>query len=460
MLIILACSLLEGFLVEDYFDFQLNNFNELGGSQQRKNMELGYLKSMNQEGAFHKLNEFNIIGSSEGATLRLLGEGIEERHSRIEIQPQGMVIRDLRTEQGTYVNQNKVAESSLQDGDLIHFGREEFMYVKELEFIPIDFLLKSKNQSWNSILQSLNQASKTNFPILLLGPSGTGKDVLANAIHQSSSRKEGPFVSVNCSALTETLVESELFGHIKGSFTGAISDRKGAFEAARGGTLFLDEIGDLPYPLQAKLLRAIENQEIRPIGSDKTLKTDVRIVAATHQNLKLKIYENAFRWDLYFRLNVICIEVPALNQRMEDFEHLLYEFSKEQRVCFSYDAIVKLRNHTWPGNIREVKNAVSRAAAFFPRQRILPEHVDRLIEKEDPEDKEREESIKKKFNVSTESFGVNLPVIKEIERQLIVKHLTANRGNQRKTAVDLGIPKSTLHDRLKYYEIDPKKFKV
>lgn len=261
-------------------------------------------------------------------------------------------------------------------------------------------------------------------------------------------------VSVNCSALTETLIESEFFGHTRGSFTGAISDRKGAFESARGGTLFLDEIGDLSYALQAKLLRAIENQEIRPIGSDRIIKTDVRIIAATHQNLKLKIMDKTFRGDLFFRLNVISIDVPPLSARMEDFESLLYQFAKENRVCFSYPAILKLKRHTWPGNIRELKNTVFRAAAFFPRERILEEHVDRLIETNDNEDSQMVTDF------SLEAVGLKLPMIKEIERHLILKHLKANRGNQRKTASELGIPKSTLHDRLKYYDVDPQQFKA
>ena len=198
---------------------------------------------------------------------------------------------------------------------------------------------------------SLSSVATSSCPVLILGPSGTGKDVLANAIHNSSKKSGAPFISVNCSALTETLVESELFGHTKGSFTDAVSDRKGAFEAARGGTLFLDEIGDLPYSLQAKLLRALENNEIRPVGSDRSIKTDVRIIAATHQNLYNKIRDGEFRADLFYRLNVITIETPALKERIEDFDNLLYSFARQMRVRFSFNAIKTLKKHDWPGNI-------------------------------------------------------------------------------------------------------------
>ncbi|MEQ1878593.1 MAG: sigma 54-interacting transcriptional regulator, partial [Bdellovibrionia bacterium] len=249
------------------------------------------------------------------------------------------------------------------------------------------------------------------------------------------------FVSVNCSALSESLVESELFGHVKGSFTGATHDRKGAFEAARGGTLFLDEIGDLPPALQPKLLRALENREIRPVGADRTVETDVRIIAATHQNLRYKIQTGMFRSDLYFRLNVIKINIPDLKDRSEDFEDILNTFCKEMRVRFSYPAILELKKHSWPGNIRELKNAVARASALFQGVRIdearIPQLIDAVPIQEIPE-----------------SQAANMPFIKELEREMIRQRLVANQGNQRKTAADLNMPKSTLHDRIKSYGID------
>ena len=175
----------------------------------------------------------------------------------------------------------------------------------------------------------MHHYSKKNFPILLLGESGVGKEVIARYIHNKSSRRGKPFITINCSSLGESLIESELFGHIKGSFTGAICDRKGAFEVARYGTLFLDEIGDLAIHLQPKLLRALENQEIHPIGSDHNIKTDVRIIAATNKNLDALIEKGEFRSDLFFRLNVVQIKIPALRERMEDFEALLFNLSRE-----------------------------------------------------------------------------------------------------------------------------------
>ena len=249
--------------------------------------------------------------------------------------------------------------------------------------------------------------------------------------------------------MSENLIESELFGHVRGAYTGATEDRKGAFEAARGGTLFLDEIGDLPLSLQPKLLRALENSEIRPVGSDRSIKTNVRIISATHKNLKQRVMKGEFREDLYHRLNICRVTPPPLVNRMEDFEALLYQFAKEQRVGFSFNAIEMLKNHSWPGNIRELKNVVLRAAAYFPGKRIQTDDIKQLIE---PIRSEEDQS-------TTFVDDGDLPPMKEIERNLILSKLQKHFGNQRRVAEELRMPKSTLHDKLKSYRIDPNLFK-
>ncbi len=396
-----------------------------------------------------KIQAFTLIGNDPSCHVLVSLPTVADRHARIEKKDEGFLIRDLRSPVGTYVNGLRIQEAYLSANDIIKIGDQEMIFSLETGEPEEIFPIKSRNPEWQDELTTLIHVAKTEFPVLLLGPSGTGKDVIAKALHEKSSRSKGPFLSVNCSALTETLVESELFGHVKGSFTGAINDRKGAFEAARGGTLFLDEIGDLTYGLQAKLLRALENNEIRPVGSDRTITTDVRIISATHQNLTEKIRDGAFRSDLYFRLNVVAVHPPALAQRMEDFDDLLYSFARQMRVRFSVAAIIKLKTHVWPGNIRELKNVVARASAYFPKQYIEENHIERLIDK-----------IPMTYPGEMMSSGAPMPVIKEIEKQMIIKRLIANRGNQRRTAQDLGMPKSTLHDRLKYYEIDILQFKV
>lgn len=384
------------------------------------------------------IREFMTLASAEN-----------ERHARIELKDGLYQLKDLRSASGTFVNEVRISEAILQDGDIVRLGTQEMVFNDGTQSPEEEaFPLKSKNEVWNQELQSLGHVAKTELPVLILGSSGTGKDVIAQALHQKSGRHRGPFVSVNCSALTETLVESELFGHVKGSFTGAINDRKGAFEAARGGTLFLDEIGDLTYSLQAKLLRALENNEIRPVGSDRNITTDVRVIAATHQNMHDKIRQGAFRSDLYFRLNVVAVTPPNLQLRMEDFDELLYTFAKQMRVRFSFAAIQVLKKHSWPGNIRELKNLVARASALYPKQSIEEQHAERLIDRTllGPAD--------------SAGRADTLPMIKEIEKQMIIQKLSFYKGNQRRAAQELGMPKSTLHDRLKYYNIDIREFKI
>lgn len=389
-----------------------------------------------------EIGEFLTIGRDSTNILPIEDEFASNRHARIEQKPNGFLLRDLRSRNGSYVNGARVIEVILREGDRLRFGFTEltFSHTRELKE---ERCLTSKNERWARQLSRLPSIARSDLPVLLTGPSGTGKEVIATEVHRLSSRSEGPFVSVNCSALSEALVESELFGHLKGSFTGAASDRKGAFEAARGGTLFLDEVGDLPLALQPKLLRALENKQIRPVGGDRNIDTDVRIIAATHHRLKQKVAEGSFRADLYFRLYVAEVNTPPLVDRIEDFEDLLYLFGKQFRVGFSFAAIQRMKEHSWPGNIRELKNVVARAKAYYPDQQIEPDDLNALIDFVVP--------------VTPSVALANRPsrsLIREIEHEMIRTRLIANRGNQRRTAIDLGMPKSTLHDRIRSYGID------
>lgn len=413
-----------------------------------------YLKSIENDSIKFQIGDFTTIGKDRSCQIPIDGTDVSDRHARLEWRNQKLWLRDLRSISGSFVNDVRVQEAQIEAGDVLKFGNSQW-FVSNTDRNESQFKIKSRNLEWNQKLQTLGSISKTDFPVLLLGPSGTGKDIIAQEIHASSQRCHFPFISVNCSALTETLVESELFGHIKGSFTGAINDRKGAFEAARGGTLFLDEIGDLPLSLQAKLLRALENNEIRPVGADRPIKTDVRIIAATHQNLNEKILDGHFRSDLFYRLNVMSINPPALCDRMEDFDDFIYQFAKKLRVRFSFMAIHRLKKHSWPGNIRELKNVVARASVLHKGELIDEGTADRLIDRAITPPP----TGTVPYAASTHTTGT-LPVIKEIEKQMIIKRLAANHGNQRRTALDLGMPKSTLHDRLKFYQIDIEQFKA
>lgn len=386
--------------------------------------------------------EFLSLGRGADNQIILIDEFTSERHARVERKTNGFLLRDLRSRNGTYLNGARIVEALLADGDRIRVGETVLIFSTAREQALTE-RLDSKNPAWKSQLQRLPNVAQSQFPVLLAGPSGAGKDVLAQAIHRMSGRRGGPFVSVNCSALSESLVESELFGHVRGSFTGATENRKGAFEAARGGTLFLDEIGDLPLALQPKLLRALENSTIRPVGSDRDVETDVRIIAATHHELRKLVTEERFRADLYFRLHVVQMRAPALNERLEDFDDLLYGFARQMRVRFSFNAVQMLKSHSWPGNIRELRNVVARGKAYFGSEEIDEGKAAALIDR-----------LQDTTESAEPAFKVGRSVIREIELEMIKSRLIANRGNQRKTATDLGMPKSTLHDRIRSYGID------
>jgi len=392
-----------------------------------------------------EVGDFLTIGRDPSNHIVVEDAYASIKHARVERKPQGFLLRDLRSRNGTYLNGARIFEALLNDGDRIRIGQTDLFFAWTKQNDSPGLLLASKNPYWQKQLDKLPSIAQAPYAVLLTGPSGTGKDILAQNLHRLSSRKNGPFVSVNCSALSESLVESELFGHVRGSFTGATGDRKGAFEAARGGTLFLDEIGDLPLPLQPKLLRALENNQIRAVGSDRNTETDVRIIAATHHELRRLVSQERFRADLYFRLHVIQVQTPCLRDRMEDFDDLFYTFAKQMRVRFSHGAIQKLKTHTWPGNIRELKNVVARGKAYADGGEITEEQVPQLID------------VINESDFPMEGFRPSRSVIKEIELEMIKSRLIANHGNQRKTALDLGMPKSTLHDRIKVFGIDVEK---
>lgn len=411
-------------------------------AQDAQVLEKAYLVSISNKNQIIEIGDFLTIGRNPGNSLVMEDGFSSQRHARIEKRGCDYIVKDLRSTNGTYVNETPVLEARLTQNDRLRIGETVYVFTCNTE--PTNSALTSKNSEWQKQLDRLPVFASTNYTVLINGPSGSGKEMLAHAVHAMSPRKFAPFVAINCSALSEQLIESELFGHVKGAFTGADNDRRGAFESARGGTLFLDEIGDLPMNLQPKLLRALENQEIRPVGSDKTIKTDVRIVAATHKNLYEKVLKKEFREDLFHRLNVCRISPPALIDRIEDFDTIFYSIAKDLRVRFSFAAIEKLKDHNWPGNIRELKNAISRASAYYPGglvdETAIPELIDRPI------------------NLNAMALE-NLPPLKEIEKELIMKQLEKHLGNQRKAAEELKMPKSTLHDKLYYYNIDPQDFK-
>ncbi len=241
-------------------------------------------------------------------------------------------------------------------------------------------MIDGESPETKSMKNLIAMVSQTDSTALILGETGTGKDIVAQAIHKCSSKK-GPFITVNCAAIPSELLESELFGHEKGSFTGADKQRKGRFEQSSGGSLFLDEIGDMPLPLQAKLLRAIENRTIQRVGGAQDIKIDLRLICATHRDLEKKVESGEFRADLFFRINVLPINVPSLAERRTDIPSLQktllnnLKVDKSQKPIFTPDAITALCKHNWPGNVRELKNVIERACIIFPGKEISSTNV-------------------------------------------------------------------------------------
>jgi len=301
------------------------------------------------------------------------------------------------------------------------------------------------------ILEMVDRVSKSNATVLITGESGTGKELIANALHYNSERCNKPYIKVNCGALPETLLESELFGHEKGAFTGAIERKIGRFERADGGTIFLDEIGEISLSMQVKLLRVLQEKEIERVGGTQTIKIDVRVIAATNQDLLQRVNEGSFREDLYYRLNVIPIELPPLRERKEDIpsliEYFLDKYCKEigrKRMEISKDALEYLVNYKWKGNIRELENIIERLVILNQKG---------IIEREDlPKDILNPEQDNLSFTLPSE--GINL---EEVEQSLIRQALELTNYNQSKAAKLLGITRHTLIYRMDKYSIDSNK---
>ena len=388
-----------------------------------------------------EVGEFLSIGRGESNLLTLNDNFISRRHARIEKKEDSYILKDLNSQNGSFLNGARVKEALLNHNDYIKIGGVKLTFSKERYNEKWKKVFQSKNKAWNETLNRIPHLSLSDFPILILGQSGTGKELIAQMIHQHSKRSSNPLITINCSALTESLVESELFGHTKGSYTGSIERRLGAFLAADQGSLFLDEIGDLPLPLQPKLLRAIEYKEVKPIGSDRSLKTDARIISATHKDLKEKAEREEFRKDLYFRLNVVTVRVPPLKERMEDFDDLLQYFCLKEACTFHKEASKVLKDYHWPGNIRELLNTVKRAKALFPDQIVMKKDTQDILD-----------AMLKNFNDEEAKLWMQ-------EKKCILKALKIFEGRQSKVASYLGIPKSSLSDKICKYKIDVDEFK-
>ena len=338
---------------------------------------------------------------------------------------------------------NKIVKNALQGKILAEQNRE--LQAKLLKSQSPDEMI-GKSDSLNRVRQMISKAAPSRASVLITGESGVGKELVARALHNDSDRADKPFITVHCAALSETLIESELFGYEKGAFTGAETVHKGRFELADGGTIFLDEIGEVNLATQVKLLRVLQEHRFERVGGEASVEVDVRVVAATNRNLEEEVKAGKFREDLFYRLNVVRIEMPALRERMDDIPLLMHAFLREFNIenkknIKGFDKASKsaMIKYPWPGNIRELKNAVESAVVMCTGDEIKMEDLPRALRAQGEE------------KVITIPIGITMD---EAEKIIIQENLAANKGNKSRTADVLGIGRKTLHRKLEELQIE------
>ena len=399
------------------------------------------------------------IGKNPSNDIVVTDEFISSYHCKLEFRGNSFFLKDLQSTNGTTLNGQRVLEAIVKDKSVIEIGKAKFNFLikqenkKDLPKIHENYFhgMVSGDKRMKEIFGLIESLEHIPSPVFIHGETGSGKELVARAIHDTSDRKSKQFITVNCGAIAKELIESELFGHEKGSFTGAVAQREGLFEQAHEGTIFLDEIGELPLELQPKLLRVLESGEIRRVGGTTNRNIDVRVITATHRNLADEMKAGRFREDLFYRIYVLAINVPSLRDRKNDIPLLVDHFLKQEKKLFGYDskkevtsaAVEKLMVHSWPGNIRELKNVMNRAMALSrASHEIGVEHI------------QFPASSMSASMASSSSMTVENPVsLEEIEKNAIYKALEKNRWNKKLTATKLGIAKSTLHEKIKKYGI-------
>jgi transcriptional regulator with PAS, ATPase and Fis domain len=412
-----------------------------------------------------------VLGTSAECDLVLVDPRSSRKHCELRLTERGVLLRDLDSKNGTLVRGVSILEMWLPPGVPVALGGSELLL--EPAGAPAILPLSTGASFGEAIGQSLamralfaklERAAPTDETILLLGESGTGKEVLARAIHANSRRKDGPFVVVDCGAIAANLVEGELFGHVRGAFSGAVSARPGLLELASGGTLFIDELGELPLELQPKLLRAIESRQIRRLGANEWQPFDARIVAATHRNLRARATEGSFREDLYYRLAVLEVHAPALRERKEDIEALVERFlAARDPPCALADlppsTVSLLQAYDWPGNVRELRNMVARMV-LFPD--LIPELMGPLLSPLAPATPSSSAVVAGAGDAESARLGrlLDLPlpearevVLEQLERSYVTAKLSQHGGNISRAADAMGVSRQLVHRLIERYDL-------
>jgi DNA-binding NtrC family response regulator len=391
------------------------------------------------------------LGTSADNDVVLTDPTVSRRHAQIRITSHGLLVRDLESTNGTFCNDVRVVEAYLKPDMVCALGQTKLRVARKFESRHYKLgeeqrlgALVGGSAPMRELYGLLQAVAPSPATVLIRGESGSGKEVVARTLHALSGRR-GPLVVFDASVTDPEMVRNDLFGHVKGAFTGASGARDGAFRRAHGGTLFIDEIGELPLELQPRLLRALENREVVPVGSDEPTKVDVRVLAATHRNLDEMVRDGTFRGDLFFRLSVITVPVPPLRAIREDIPELARHFSEQLglRRGFSRAALDALSAYHWPGNVRELRNVLERAAVLCGEGEIQPIHL--LLAPQDAPAQEQEVG-------KDGQAGADPPSrLREVERRMIVEALERNGNNKSAAARELGLSLSTLKRRIAQY---------
>jgi len=382
------------------------------------------------------------VGNCDSCDIRVDDPFVSPRHAefRLEGMGAGYFVEDLSSRNGVFLNGVRVRSAPLPSSGTLRLGRSTLSWGESREGCELlDGGWIVADPSMKEVMESVRRVATTTLPVLLLGETGTGKDVIARMLHHWSSHPEGPFLPVNGALTGGALAESELFGHRKGAFTGAETARQGALRSANGGTLFLDEIADVPLATQVKLLRALESGEVKSLGADRSERSDFRLITATSRNLDRRIRDGEFRNDLYYRIAGCVIHVPPLRERLKDVSAIAEKLSADRGFSLDTEAESRLLQYSWPGNVRELRSCIERAAVMargMGVSRILPEHLGPL---------ERPVTIK-------ESEDCWIPrTLGEIEREYLAASLERHGWSRTLAARELGIARSTLWAKMKGY---------
>ncbi|MGD8318222.1 MAG: sigma 54-interacting transcriptional regulator [Myxococcales bacterium] len=399
------------------------------GSRQAHRMSLVLGRS--SEAKAHHLGDRPLsIGSAVDNLLVLSDRAVSRYHCRVEPFAGGAYVRDLGSTNGTWVDGVRVVRQPLRPGAIVRIGRTELRVVGRGAHTESEAFTVLVSGAMCAVMADVDRFAPLRWPVLVRGETGVGKEHVARALHDRGPRGRGPFVALNAGGLPRELIESELFGHARGAFTGAVQAHRGAFEQADGGTLFLDEVAELPPELQTRLLRVLETWQVRRVGSEGERRVDVRLVCATHRDLHAMARDGRFRFDLYYRIHRLVLDVPPLRARSDEIEplaaHFLAQISSEVGPReLAAEALARLRCHPWPGNVRELRNVLEHAAAHTDGPRIQLEVVERTLQRL--------------------SDGLGPKPSSDVLRETLEHYA----GNVSAAARALGMPRSTLRDRLK-----------